>query len=51
MVCPKCKGSGRDLAALAITVKVPGVPHYKLMQPCCAVCGGTGEKFVENEEG
>jgi hypothetical protein len=47
--CPKCAGSGKNLSAPAIRVKVPGLQRYKLAAPLCAVCGGSGRR--ETAEG
>lgn len=42
MTCRKCRGTGKDAAAPAVTAKVPGQRRYKLVQPYCPACGGTG---------
>ena len=49
--CPRCQGTGKDRTALAIRVKVPntipGLDRYKLAQPLCGLCGGTGKRLQE----
>jgi hypothetical protein len=53
MKCPKCQGSGKDITHLPIRAKVPGtlpgLDRYKLVQPLCPVCGGTGVKTLDSE--
>jgi len=47
LLCKKCMGTGKDRTKLPIRAKVPGtspgLDRYKLVQPLCSSCGGTGE--------
>jgi hypothetical protein len=50
--CAKCQGTGKDTTRLPIRAKVPGtipgLDRYKLVQPLCDKCGGTGKKIVDS---
>jgi hypothetical protein len=40
--CKKCSGSGKNLSAPAVRIKIPGMQRYKLAAPLCDRCGGSG---------
>lgn len=51
MKCARCQGTGKDRTSLPVKAKapntVPGLDRYKLVQPLCPGCGGTGEKLED----
>ena len=51
MKCQRCQGTGRNITALPIKAKVPGtlpgLDRFKLVQPLCPACGGTGRSIAD----